>query len=117
MTIASAADWTRRYVDMLSHLQAVVGKEEMAALASRLQQFYRQDLWPNLTAVELSEQQAQWNSAMTEIHRHMRLLSVEVKFAQSATNVGTRQQRLAQIEQRLAQLQGFSQVLLTLISV
>ena len=116
MTFASSAELTRRYVEKLSHLQAAVGKEEMATLATRLQQFYRQDLWPNLTTVELPQQQAQWNSAMTEIHRHMRLLSVEVKFVQSAKNAGTRQQRLAQIEQRLVQIQGFAEVLLTLLS-
>ena len=115
MTFASIVDRLHRYAEQLNQLHAVIGTTEMAHQMSVLQQFFSQNLWAVLTQVELPQQQAQWHSATTEIHRHMRLLSVEISFVQLAQQGPIRQQRIRQIEQRLEQLQGFTQVLLNLL--
>ncbi|MEM7063140.1 MAG: heterocyst frequency control protein PatD [Cyanobacteria bacterium P01_B01_bin.77] len=111
------------YGEYLSQLQIAVrqgedqrdGQAEIAQRAHALQDFYRQTLWELLAQVDLSKRQSQWRSATTEVHRHMRLLAVEVSFARSARQGHLRQQRLQQIEQRLEQLQGFTNVLIALI--
>lgn len=116
MTFASAIALTHRYVALLSQLQSVLGQAEMVAQANVLQQFYRQDWLPALIGIEPPDHRSQWSSAMTEIHRHMRLLSVEMSFVRTARNLATRQQRVGQLDQRLGQIQGFVQVLLKLMS-
>ncbi|MBE9066733.1 heterocyst frequency control protein PatD [Leptolyngbya cf. ectocarpi LEGE 11479] len=121
MTFFSPIDELECYGEYLSQLRAAVGQDEdqregqaeMAQRAHALQAFYQQTLWGLLTQTELS--QPQWRSATTEIHRHMRLLGVEVSFARSARQGPLRQQRLEQIEQRLEQLQGFTNVLIALV--
>ena len=114
MTLANPLGALHRYVEQLDQLQAVMGQSDMVKCASRLQQFFSQILWPLVLDFELEQHQSQWRSAITEMHRHMRLLMVEMNFVQSARNHQTRQQRLGQIEQRLKQLQGFAQVLINL---
>lgn len=116
MTFVGVVDVVHQYVAYLSQLQTAVGQGDMPQQAHILQQFYRQSLWQILTQEELTKQQSQWRSTTTEIHRHMRLLVIDVSFAQSARHSHTRQQRLNQIEQRLEQLQGFAQVLITLVT-
>ncbi|MEM8613964.1 MAG: heterocyst frequency control protein PatD [Cyanobacteria bacterium P01_H01_bin.105] len=116
MTFATTVDALHGYVEQLAQLQSVVGQPEMSQHASTLQRFFNQTLWLRLVQVELSQHQAQWRSATTELHRHMRLLAVEINFVQSARHSDKRQQRLAQLEQRLQQLQGFAQVLIKLCS-
>ena len=115
MTFTSVAAALRQYAEQLAQLQAVVGQPEMAARARGVQQFFGQRLWGTITQLELPQRSSQWHAAITEIHRHMRLLAVEVSFAQTAQQGHIRQQRLGQIEQRLEQLQGFTQVLLNLL--
>ena len=110
ITVAALHD----YVERLTKLQSVVNQPELFQQASALQRFFHQTLWTGLTQVELPQHQAQWRSATTEIHRHMRLLAVEVNFLQSARQSDKRQQRLTQLEQRLQQLQGFARVLVSL---
>lgn len=112
MTFAVLVDTLHSYVDQLTQFQALVGKEGMVQQAKTLQYFFNQTLWPQVSQLEFSP--AQWQSATTEMHRHMRLLAVEVSFVQSARHSQTYQQRLVQIEQRLQQLQGFTRVLITL---
>lgn len=126
MTFFSPVDELKRYGEYLSQLRTAVGPgedqrqepgpAEMVQRAHALQQFYQQTLWELLTQMELPKQQSQWRSATTEIHRHMRLLAVEISFARSARPGPLRQQRLEQIEQRLEQLQGFTQVLIALLT-
>lgn len=112
MTFVVTSSALRRYQEQLSQLQAVIGQREMVQQAHGVNQFFNQHLWAVLTQSEQSH--PQWQSATTEIHRHMRLLAVEISFAQSARHGQTRQQRLDQIEQRLQQLQGFTTVLIEL---
>lgn len=114
MTFTVAVDALHAYAKQLTQLQGVLGQEDMLQQAKVLQQFFNQTLWPRINQLELSQNQSRWRSAITEIHRHMRLLAVEMNFAQSARQGQTYQQRLEQISQRLQQLQGFTQVLVTL---
>lgn len=116
MTFAHATQTLVHYAEQLTQLQQVTGQEKMTQQAQDLQTFFRQDLWPLATQLELPKHQAQWLSATTEIQRHMRLLTVEVSFAQTARHGPTRQQRLGQIEDRLDQLQGFTQVMISLLA-
>ncbi|MGD1950284.1 MAG: heterocyst frequency control protein PatD [Leptolyngbyaceae cyanobacterium] len=102
------------YVDRLNQLQAVMEQDDMAKHANHLQNFFNETLWPLVIDFELTKNQSQWRAAVTELHRHMRLLTVEVSFVRSARNSQTRQQRTVQIEQRLNQLQGFTQALINL---
>lgn len=121
MTFFSLVDELEHYGKCLSQLRAAVGQAEnqlegqaeMAQQVHALQEFYQQTLWELLT--QRSPSEPQWRSATTEIHRHMRLLGVEVSFAGSARQGHLRQQRLEQIEQRLDQLQGFTNVLIALV--
>ncbi|MEM1238443.1 MAG: heterocyst frequency control protein PatD [Cyanobacteria bacterium P01_H01_bin.26] len=115
MTFTSVAAALRQYAEQLTQLQAVVGQPGMATQAHGVQQFFSQNLWGIITQLQLPQGSSQWHAAVTEIHRHMRLLAVEVSFAQSAQQSHISQQRLGQIEQRLEQLQGFTQVLLGLL--
>ncbi|MGD1853519.1 MAG: heterocyst frequency control protein PatD [Leptolyngbyaceae cyanobacterium] len=115
MTFVGLLDALHHYEGQLTQLQTVVGQEVMTKQVMALQTFFRQDLWPLISQLELP-QQSQWNSAVTEMHRHMRLLTLETSFAQSARQENTRQQRLETITQRVEQLQGFNQVLLALLS-
>lgn len=114
MTFTGVVDSLHIYEKNLAQLQAAVGQEDMLQQAKVLQQFFNQTLWPNINQLELPHSQSRWRSAITEIHRHMRLLAVEVNFAQSARHGQTYQQRLKQISHRLKQLQGFTQVLIAL---
>lgn len=127
MTFSGPIDELKRYEAYLNQLRATLGQDEgqskyqheghrpeVSQQAQALQKFYQQTLWKLLTAAELS--QPQWRSATTELHRHMRLLAVEVSFARSARQDHLRQQRLVQIGQRLEQLQGFTKVLRALIT-
>jgi len=50
----------------------------------------------------------------TELNKQIRLLSVELTFLQSARQPATRQQRLAQVHDRLDQIQSYCTVLLTI---
>ncbi|MEM8805432.1 MAG: heterocyst frequency control protein PatD [Cyanobacteria bacterium P01_G01_bin.38] len=54
-------------------------------------------------------------SIITEMHRHLRLLGVDLNFLRAAKQLSTRQQRQQLVEQRLASLKEFSQGLLTLM--
>ncbi|MEM9162770.1 MAG: heterocyst frequency control protein PatD [Cyanobacteria bacterium P01_F01_bin.4] len=54
-------------------------------------------------------------SIITEMHRHLRLLGVDLNFLRAAKQSTTRQQRQQLVEQRLASLKEFSQGLLTLM--
>ncbi len=112
MTFAASVDILYDYKAQLAQLQAVLGQGEMVQQAKRLQHFFEQTLWPQMT--QLGSPQPHWRSATTEIHRHMRLLSLEISFFQSARQNQTHRQRLEQVEQRLQQLQGFTHVLITL---
>lgn len=112
MTFSSPSQALHQYQILLTQLQEAVGKETMAQQTLGVQSFFKQDVWPLINQAELSGQQ---HSAVTEIHRHMRLLTLDVSFAQAARQGATRQQRLQNIEQRLVQLQGFIQILLTLL--
>ena len=116
MTFTRAAEALDHYAEQLTQLQGVAAQGAMARQANTLQSFFHQELWPIVTQLELPQHQSQWHSATTEIHRHMRLLAVEVSFIQAARQGHTRQQRLGQIEHRLEQLQGFAQVMVTLLS-
>ncbi|MEM7795650.1 MAG: heterocyst frequency control protein PatD [Cyanobacteria bacterium P01_C01_bin.118] len=106
-------DW---YKKQLNLLQEAIGQETMVQQAQHLQTFFNQDLWPLISQLELSQHQSQWHAAITEMHRHMRLLSLEISFAKAARQGDTQQQRLAQIEQRLQELRGFTQALLSLLT-
>ena len=114
MTFTTTIAALHEYMECLAKLQSVVNQPELFQQASALQRFFHQTLWTGLTQVELPQHQAQWRSATTEIHRHMRLLAVEVNFVQSARQSDKRQQRLEQLGQRLHQLQGFANVLVGL---
>ncbi|MEO0457886.1 MAG: heterocyst frequency control protein PatD [Cyanobacteria bacterium P01_A01_bin.114] len=60
----------------------------------------------------------QWEAGIpivTEMHRHLRLLGVDLNFLRAAKQPTTRRQRLQQVEQRLSSLKEFSQGLRTLI--
>lgn len=114
MTLADAIYALHHYVGLLDQLELVLGQGDMVPKANALQQFYHQQLGGILIQLEYPQQTSQWRSAVTEIHRHMRLLAVEVRFAQSAQQQQTSRQRLQQIEQRLKQLKGFARGLLTL---
>ncbi|MBT9316174.1 heterocyst frequency control protein PatD [Leptothoe spongobia] len=115
MTFTSAVEAIRRYEALLTQLQRAIGQASMPQKASGLQTFFTQNLWSTISQLDLPHQQSQWHAATTEIHRHMRLLAIEISFAQASRHGNTRQQRLAQIEQRLDQLQGFTQVLSNLL--
>lgn len=115
MTFFRHRDSLHWYEKQLNLLREAIGQEKMFQQAQQLQTFFSQDLWPLIRPLELPQHQSQWNSAITEMHRHMRLLSVEISFVQAARQGNTRQQRLAQIEQRLEELQGFTQALLKLL--
>ncbi|MEM1251315.1 MAG: heterocyst frequency control protein PatD [Cyanobacteria bacterium P01_H01_bin.21] len=110
----TTVDALHGYVERLNQLQAVIGQDDMAQYANHLQKFFNEILWPLVVDFELTKNQSQWRAAITEAHRHMRLLTVEVSFVRSARNSQTRQQRIVQIEQRLNQLQGFTQALINL---
>lgn len=113
MTFAAPVDDLNIYLEKLVQLKTGLGQNGMAQKADALQQFFKQTLWAQLTQSEFM-QQAQWRSAVTEMHRHMRLLTLEISFAKSAGDGDNRQQRLRQIEQRLGHLQEFAQGLITL---
>ena len=117
MTFTSVVEGLNHYQDQLSQVQGTIGQASMAQKAHQLQIFFNQNLWIIISQLELPQHQSQWNSMITEIHRHMRLLTVEISFAQAANHSDTRQQRLGQIKQRLEQLQGFTQVLLNLLEI
>ena len=112
MTFATVVEILHDYEEQLAQLQAVLGRGEMVQQAKRLQYFFEQTLWSQVTQLEVL--QPHWQSATTEIHRHMRLLSIEVSFFESARQSQTHKQRLAQVERRLKQLKGFTQVLIAL---
>lgn len=116
MTFSGPKDSLYWYEKQLNLLQKAIDQEQIIQQAQQLQIFFKQDLWPMLRPLELPQNQSQWHSAMTEMHRHMRLLGIEISFIQAARQGDTRQRRLAQIEQRLADLQGFTQVLLNLLN-
>ncbi len=112
MTFAAVGDALYNYREQLAQCQTVIGQREMIKEVQILQRFFDQTLWPQVAQTESS--QSQWQSAITEMHRHMRLLAIEVSFFQSARHSQTYQQRLEHLEQRLQQLQGFTQVLINL---
>ena len=114
MTFAATVNALHVYAKQLAQFQGSLDQPDILEPGKELQQFFNQTLWPNISQLELSQNQPQWRSAITEIHRHMRLLAVEVNFVQSARQSQTYQQRLNQINHRLEQLQGFTQVLMTL---
>ena len=114
MTFIATVDVLHSYTKQLAEFQGGLSQRDALQQAKELQQFFNQTLWPNISRLELSQNQSQWRSAITEIHRHMRLLAVEVNFVRSARQNQTYQQRLDQINHRLEQLQGFTQVLITL---
>ncbi|ESA36233.1 hypothetical protein N836_07780 [Leptolyngbya sp. Heron Island J] len=114
MTFTATVDALHAYTQQLAQFQGDLGQADILQQAKELQRFFNQTLWPNINQLELSQNQPQWRSAITEMHRHMRLLAVEVNFIQSARQSRTYQQRLGQISHRLEQLQGFTQVLITL---
>ncbi|MEA5463074.1 heterocyst frequency control protein PatD [Leptothoe sp. PORK10 BA2] len=116
MTFTHAHQTLVHYAERLTQLQRVMGQETMAQQAHSLQTFFRQELWPLVTQLDLPQQRSQWLSAITEMQRHMRLLAVEISFVQAARQGQTRQQRLGQIEHRLGQLQGFTQVMMSLLA-
>ncbi|MFG6097709.1 heterocyst frequency control protein PatD [Leptothoe sp. ISB3NOV94-8A] len=113
MTFATVVDDLNAYSAQLAQVKLALGQMEEAAKANILQQFFAQTLWPQLSQTDMLEQ-PQGRAAITEIHRHMRLLMVEVNFVTSASHGDIRQQRLQQMEQRLQQLEGFTQVLINL---
>lgn len=112
MTFTAVIDSFDDYQKQLFKCQAVINQENICQQLQVLQQIFYQTLWPQVIQADLS--QSQWRSATTEIHRHMRLLAIEVNFLQSARHTQTYQQRLEQIEQRLQQLHGFTNVLINL---
>lgn len=116
MTFTRTIEALDHYAEQLAQLKGVTALGMMAEQTKQLQNFFARELWPIVTQLELPQQQSQWHSATTEMHRHMRLLAVEVSFIQAARQEHTRQQRLGQIEHRLGQLQGFTQVMVTLLS-
>lgn len=114
MTFTEVIDGLRCYAEHLNQVKAAVGQATMVQQTGQLKTFFDQRIWPVITDIQLPKGQSQWHSATTEIHRHMRLLTVEVSFVQAAQQSHTQQQRLGQIEQRIEQLQGFTQVLIEL---
>ena len=114
MTFADTTEVLRCYADQLTQMKAAIGQATMTQQASHLKGFFDQRIWPVITQIQLPQGQSQWHSATTEIHRHMRLLAVEISFVQAAHQRHTQQQRLGQIEQRIEQLQGFTQMLIDL---
>ena len=102
------------YLEQLNQLQVATAQGDVTKSANQLQKFFNDILWPLVSDVELTANQSQWRAAITELHRHMRLLNVEVSFVRSTRNSQTRRQRITQLEQRLKQLQGFTQALLKL---
>ncbi|MEL6230411.1 MAG: heterocyst frequency control protein PatD [Cyanobacteria bacterium J06627_3] len=116
MTFTRATEALDHYAEQLAQLKGVTTLGTMVQKAKQLQSFFDRELWPIVTQLELPQQQSQWHSATTELHRHMRLLAVEISFIQAARQEHTRQQRLEQIEHRLGQLQGFTQVMVAFLS-
>lgn len=116
MTFTGTIETLDHYAEQLAQLKGGTALGTMAQQAKQLQSFFDRELWPIVTQIELPQQQSQWRSATTELHRHMRLLAVEISFIRAARQEHTRQQRLGQIEHRLGQLQGFTQAMVTLLS-
>ncbi|MEM6591491.1 MAG: heterocyst frequency control protein PatD [Cyanobacteria bacterium P01_C01_bin.73] len=99
--------------------QAKAANPDAAELRSHFlscqQQFQRQIL--SLDPSELGTESAQEiQRCQTEMNRLMRLLGTDISFLQTARQSTTRQQRQAQICQRIEQLQNFCQGILTLTS-
>ncbi|NEQ51574.1 MAG: heterocyst frequency control protein PatD [Leptolyngbya sp. SIO3F4] len=115
MTFTIHLETLNRYEELLAELQGALYKDTMVQHEKKLQNFFCQDYWHIVSQLELSKKRSQWQSAITEIHRHMRLLAVEASFAQAAHHDAIHQQRLKRIEQRLQQLRNFNQVLIHLL--
>ncbi|MEM9907575.1 MAG: heterocyst frequency control protein PatD [Cyanobacteria bacterium P01_D01_bin.44] len=87
--------------------------ELQTALASLNKLFQTQIRAQVMADIEQSDSAV---SIITEMHRHLRLLGVDLNFLRAAQQSTTRQQRQQRVEQRLISLKEFSQGLLTLIS-
>jgi hypothetical protein len=68
----------------------------------------------NLSEESLDENIAsRWRSLATEMHRSFKLLEMDMMFLRSAKQSTTQQQRLKSIDDRLSQIIGYCQVMLT----
>ncbi|MBC6478936.1 MAG: heterocyst frequency control protein PatD [Hormoscilla sp. GM7CHS1pb] len=56
---------------------------------------------------------SRWQSVQTEMHKQMRLLTVDLTFFQASRQLSTREQRQKQIVSRLQTLIGYCEVLVT----
>ena len=114
MTSPSPESALRRYRACLQQLRSCLGGEAMVSAWQELNNFFQQQLWPLL--IQRSEQaDSAWQAMTTELHRHMRLLGLEIQRGMAARQLPSRQQRQEQIEQRLVHLEQFSQGLMQLL--
>ena len=95
---------------LLNHLQKNVGERELAKILAtnqEVQQLFEIQII-NLDNSELDPPIAsQVQSYLTEIHKQLRLLNVDVTFLQASRNPQTKQTRLANIRDRLDTLKGY----------
>jgi hypothetical protein len=79
----------------------------------QIQQVFQEDIMP-LKSDELEGAIAsRFQSVQTEMHRALRLLGTDILFLRSSKQAATSEQRLAAIRDRLDQMIGFCQAMLT----
>jgi len=90
---------------LLQMQRALTEGEVQIRQVAQLQANFRTQLLP------LAMVQPAQTAILTEINRHLRLLSVDATFLQAARQPQTRQQRIGRIRERIQQLLGFVQAL------
>jgi hypothetical protein len=79
----------------------------------KVQQVFQEEIMP-LKSDELAEEAiARFVSIQTEMHRNIRLLGTDLMFLRSSKQATTSAQRLAIVRDRINNLIGFCQVMLT----
>lgn len=102
----------QKFSQLLNQLQQLMAQENLdlekiLAMKKEVQQFFEIQIM-SLDNLELDQSIAfQIKSYLTEMHKELRLLYVDLIFLQASRNPQTRQTRLATIKDRLKTLIGY----------
>ncbi|MCU0532955.1 MAG: heterocyst frequency control protein PatD [Hydrococcus sp. Prado102] len=108
----------QKFLEALLTLQEEIDSpnSRVTALSEKLQQVkqvFQKEVMP-LESDELQGDLAfRFASVQTEIHRALRLLGTDILFLRSSKQVATSQQRLSVVRDRVNQIIGYCQVMLT----
>lgn len=108
----------QKFSQLLNQLQQLVAQENLelekiSAMKKEVQQFFETQIM-SLDNLELDRPIAfQVKSYLTEMHKELRLLYLDLTFLQASRNPQTTQKRLATIKHRLKTLTGYCGTILS----